>query len=97
MAAAAHFTASLYGIVEGSPPFQDGSGASAFSRQTAFPSPSKASLPTEGTNFWPLANGVLFGSTYVYSVIEVQPTGLNTHGVKYVCNDSVATLATAAG
>jgi hypothetical protein len=101
MAAAAHVSVSLYGIVEGNAPFQDATGATAFSRLKEFPKPGVASLPTTGTVFHPLQNGypvtTLNGNFYVYSVIEVQPTGLNTHGVKYVSDMSVATLATNAG
>ena len=66
-----------------------------------FPHSGAASLPTTGTKFHPLFNGYpitnLVGTYYMYSIIEVQPTGLNTHGNKYLSNDSVATLATAAG
>lgn len=101
MAAAAHFSASLYAIAEGNVPFQDASGNTAFSRVKEFPRSGVASLPTVGTEFYPLRNGFpvtnLSGTFYMYSVIEVQPTGLNVHGVKYLCNDSVATLATSAG
>lgn len=99
MAAAAHFSAGIYGEVEGNPPFQDANGASSFSRTKPWPTPGIVSLPTTGTQFYPLPNGVQLttGGFYVYSVIEIQPTGLNTHGTKYVSNASVATLATLAG
>jgi len=99
MAAAAHFSAGIYGEVEGSAPFQDSAGATAFSRVKPWPTAGIVSLPTTGTVFYPLPNGVQVtsGGFYVYSVIEVQPTGLNTHGTKYVSNASVATLATLAG
>lgn len=101
MAAAAHVSVSIYGIVEGNAPFQNDAGATAFSRVKEFPKPGVVSFPTTGTSFHPLQNGFpvnnLDGQFYVYSVIEVLPSGLNTHGVKYVSDMDVATLATAAG
>lgn len=99
MSIAAHFSAAIYGEVEGQPPFQNSAGATAFSRAKDWPTPGVVSLPTTGTIFYPLTNGVLIGSSgiYVYSVIEVQPTGLNIHGTKYVSNATVASLATLAG
>lgn len=97
MAAAAHFSTRVYGEVEGSAPFQDGAGAASFARTINWPASAIVSLPTTGTNFFPLANGIQVGGAYVYSVIEVQPTGLNVHGKKYVTDSSVATLATLAG
>lgn len=96
MAAAAHFSARVYGQVEGAPPFYAGS-AAGFSRVIDFPVAPVLSFPTGTTTFHTLANGVLVGGAYVYSVIEVMPSGLNVHGVKYVSDSSVATLATLAG
>lgn len=97
MAAAAHFSTRIYGEVEGNAPFQNSSGQTAFARTIDWPASGIVSLPTNGTNFYPLPNGVQVGGAYVYSVIEVQPTGLNVHGKKYVTDSSVATLATLAG
>lgn len=97
MAAAAHFSTRIYGEVEGQPPFQNASGAAAFSRTKDWPASGIVSLPTTGTTFFPLANGVQVGGAYVYSVIELAPTGLNVHGTKYVTDTSVASLATLAG
>lgn len=94
MAAAAHFTTWVYGLVQGGPPYR---GASPFARQITFPAQVSMSFPTEGTVFHPLSQGVRFGSNYVYSVIEINPTGLNQPSTKYASSDSVATLATAAG
>ncbi len=98
MAAAAHFSTLVYGIIEGQVPYQDATGATAFSRVKDFPSPQALSFPTTGTVFTTLPNGFrMQNGAYVYSVIEVQATGLNVHGDKYVAKDSVATLATLAG
>ncbi len=97
MAAASHFSTQIYGMIEGSPPYTDGNGSTAFSRVIPFDYGGTWSLPTQGTIFVPLKNGVVIGGNYVYSVIQVAPSGLNVHGVQYVTPDSVATLATAAG
>jgi len=97
MAAAAHFSARIYGEVEGNPPFENGSGQSAFSRVKPWPAATIASLPTDGTVFYTLPNGTTVGGAYVYSVIVLPATGLNKYGAKYVSDSSVATLATAAG
>lgn len=97
MAAAAHFSARIYGRVEGSPPFTTDAGTSGFSRIIDFNYRGIVSFPTDGTSFFPLPNGVVVGGAYVYSVIQVAPSGLNVHGAQYVTDSSVATLATAAG
>lgn len=99
MAAAAHVTAGIYGMIEGNPPF--GAGAISPSRVINWDTPVQMSFPTTGTIFHPVSPGIQVGSTsnYIYSVIEVQPTGLTTpgHGPKYSSNQSVTTLATNAG
>ena len=97
MAAAAHFSTRVYGMIQGSPPFTDGDGQTAFSRVIDFNYAGVVSFPTTGTTFFPLPNGFVVGGAYVYSVIQVAPTGLNVHGAQYVTDSSVATLATAAG
>lgn len=99
MAAASHFTARVYGFIEGAPPYVQ-NGVTAFSRAVAYNPAPLMSLPTAGTNFIGLPNGYQMGSTngsYVYSVIQVAPSGLNVHGVQYVTDQSVSTLATSAG
>lgn len=97
MAAAAHLTVNVYGYVQGSPPF--GTGLSSPSRSVFWDTPVQMSFPTTGTIFHPVSPGIQVGNTtnYIYSLIEVQPTGLNVNSVKYASNESVATLATAAG
>lgn len=98
MAAAAHFSTRIYGEVQGQPPFQNGSGAASFSLIKDWPTSGIVSFPTTGTSFFPLSNGVkMANGAYVYSVIEVQASGLNVHSTKYVTDTSVATLATNAG
>lgn len=94
MAAAAHFNAFVYGMVHGGPPYR---GTNPFARQINFTAGVVMSFPTEGTVFHPTSTGVRFGSNYVYSVIEVAPSGLNQQSEKYAAGESVATLATSAG
>lgn len=97
MAAAAHVTTNVYGIFEGGPPF--GANLPSPTRTIFWDTPVSMSFPTTGTVFHPVSPGVQVAGTsnYIYSVIEVQATGLNVHGVKYASNQSVATLATNAG
>lgn len=99
MAAAAHFSTRIYGEIQGSPPFQNTDGTlSKFSLVTDWPSPQIVSLPTSGISFFTLPAGYQMGNgAYVYSVISVQPTGLNVHGKQYVATESVTSLATNAG
>lgn len=103
MAAASHVTINLYGLAFGSVPFQNASGNTAFDNVKVFPKSGAASLPTAGVVYHPLQNGYLVknntGSFYMYSVIEVLPTGLaNTgHSTKYLTDEGVASLATDAG
>lgn len=97
MAAAAHLTANVYGLAEGKPPF--GAGLGSPDRNIFWETPTTMSFPTTGTVFHPVFPGIQVGNTpnYIYSIIEVQATGLNIHGNKYTSNQSVATLATLAG
>lgn len=97
MAAAAHFSAQIYGQVFGTPPFQNASGAAAFTDTKPYPVAATASFPTSGTVIWPLNNGIIVGGTYVYSVIEVQAVGTNHNSDKYASPTAAATLATNAG
>ena len=97
MAAAAMFSTRIYGEIEGNLPFQDATGATAFTRVKPWPHPAIMAIPTEGTTIAPLTNGVLVSNFYVYSVITMPPTGLNVHGTKLVSDTSAASLATLAG
>lgn len=94
--ASARVTANVYGQVFGQPPFQGSNSQDAFSRLVVWDSPTSMSFPTTGTIFHPVSPGQQVGNTgnYIYSVIEVQPTGLNVEGDKFASNQSVATLAT---
>ncbi len=94
MAAAAHVSTLIYGTIQGAPPYI---GPSPFARQDTWAQPQLMSFPTTGTQFHPTTQGIRFGNNYVYSIIEVQATGLNQPSTKYGSSDSVATLATAAG
>jgi hypothetical protein len=91
MAAAAHVTSGIYGQVFGKPPYIGTNSTDAFARLVEWDSPVQMSFPT--------TPGQQVGNTsnYIYSVIEVQSTGLNVDGPKYASNQSVSTLATNAG
>ncbi len=101
MAAAAHLTAGIYGTVQGQPPYQASTEAAVFTRLITWDTPVQMSFPTGVTVFHPVSPGVQVGGTgqYIYSVIEIIPTGLTTpgQGPKYASNEAVATLATDAG
>lgn len=99
MAAAAHVSVNVYGQVWGKPPYQGDNSTDAFTRFVQWDQPTSMSFPTAGTIIHPVFPGQRVGNTsnYIYSVIEVQPTGLNVEGDKFASNQSVATLATAAG
>ncbi len=95
MAAAAHVTVNVYGTVQGGPPY-DGT---QLTNPIFWETPVAMSFPTTGTVFHPVTPGAQVGNTsnYIYSLIEVQASGLNVHGTKYASNQSIATLATNAG
>ena len=90
----ARLDANIYGFVQGGPPF--GTGLGDPSRFLPWDTPGVMNFPTTGTVFHPVSPGVRVGNTsnYIYSLVEVLPTGLNVHGTKYASNQSVATLAT---
>lgn len=92
------FNARVYGTINGSPPYTDANGQTAFSRTNAWNYAPVMSFPAgTGVQISPLPNGTLVGGAYVYSVIQVAPTGLNVHGEQYVSDSSAATLASARG
>ena len=100
MAAAAHLTAGVYGYVWGQPPYVGSNSQNAFTRLEPFDNMLTMSFPTTGTIFHPVSPGQQVGnstSNYIYSVIEVQATGLNQDSGKWGCKDTIATLATNAG
>lgn len=89
--AAANVTTWVYGMVQGGPPYR---GADPFARQITFPSQVRMAFSTDNVIFHPTSQGVRFGNNYVYSIIEVAPSGLNQQSDKYASSDSVATLVT---
>lgn len=92
------FSTRIYGAIEGSAPFADGNGATAFSRVLPFSTVQVQNLPSASVNVVGLPNGFQMPSgAYVYSVIQVPPTGLNVHGDQFVVQESAATLATLRG
>ncbi len=83
----------IYGKVFGTPPFQNAAGTSVFSDVDTYPSAPAAYVPTTGMTIWPLSNGVLVGNTYVYSVLELTPAGLNQQSVKLATDQSASSVA----
>jgi len=97
MAVSAGFSTRIYGEIEGSAPYAEG-GVTAFSRVIAYNPSGIQSLPSGSVNIVPLPNGYQMpNGAYVYSVIQLPPTGLNVHGKQLVTDTSVATLATSRG
>lgn len=88
----ARVAANIYGTVQGGPPY-DGTN---LTNPNFWETPVSMNFPTTGTLFHSVTPGAQVNNTsnYIYSIIEVQPTGLNVHSVKYASNQSVATLAT---
>lgn len=101
MAAAAHVTANVYGMVQGQAPYIGSTSSDAFARQIDFDSPRVMSFPTTGTIFHPVTPGQRVGlsSNYIYSVIEITDNGQigQPMNIKYGAGESVTTLATNAG
>jgi hypothetical protein len=101
MAAAAHFSANVYGRVYGQPPYQGSTSEDAFANLVNFTSPAVMSFPTTGTIFHPVTPGQRVGNStnYIYAVIEVVSDGQRPQpeNIKYGAGESVSTLATNAG
>ncbi len=99
MSAAAHVTAGVYGTIAGQPPYTHGDPP--WSNFNPWPTPAQMSFGTGVTTFHEVSPGQRVGnsSNYIYSVIEVLPTGLTppNQSAKYATNKSVATLASDAG
>jgi len=92
------FSTRIYGQVEGAPPYTNHAGASNFSRVIDWNYTPVMNFPAgTGIQISPLPNGTLVGGAYVYSVIQVAPSGLNVHGEQYVSDSSAASLATLRG
>lgn len=99
MAAAAHVTTGIYGRIFGQPPYIGTNQNDAFTRFVEWDSATQMSFATGNTIFHPVTPGQRVGNTsnYIYSVVEVDPSGLSQYSAKYASNQSVATLATNAG
>jgi len=96
MALSLHALVRVYGEVMSAPPFQDASGVAVLtSTSKPYPIAPLTYIPTNDLKIWPLTNGVLMGTTYVYSVLELPPTGTNHNTIK-LATDQTAT-AVAAG
>lgn len=99
MAAAAHVTAGVYGTIAGQPPYTNVN--EPWSNFNVWKNPAQISAPTTGTIFHEVNPGQRVGNTsnYIYSVIEVVPSGLTSpnESTKYASNVLIATLATNAG
>lgn len=97
MAILNHVSTRIYGLITGQPPFQNQAGQASVSSFKSYPTAPLTSIPTTGVTFWPLANGLQTnGGYYVYSIIELPPTGLNVQGVKLATDLSVTALIAAA-
>lgn len=83
------FSVRVYGEVQGADPY-----TSSFTRSDAYSSALVNNFPAQNVLIHPVSPGQQIGSAYVYSIIEVPPTGLNIHSRKYAVQESVATLAT---
>lgn len=95
MSLSLHVLCRVYGQVFGTPPFQNSAGAAALTNVKPFPVAPNTQIPMNTATLWPLANGVQMGPNnyYVYSIIELPPTGLNQQTVKLATDKSVTTLA----
>lgn len=92
------FNARVYGQIEGAPPYVNASGATSFTRTIDWKYAPVMNFPAgTGVQISTLPNGTLVGGAYVYSVIQVAPSGLNVHGEQYVSDASAASLATLRG
>ena len=96
MALSLHALVRVYGEVMSAPPFQNAAGVAVLTATSKqYPVAPLTYVPTNGLTIWPLQNGVLMGNTYVYSVLELPPTGTNHNSIK-LATDQTAT-AVAAG
>jgi len=95
MALSLHTVCRIYGEVFGSPPFENASGAAAFTNTKPYPVAPMAYVPTNDLTIWPLANGVQMGPNgyYVYAILELPPTGANHNSVKLATDQSASAVA----
>ncbi len=99
MSAASKVTAGVYGTIAGQPPYTNVN--EPWANFNKWKNAAQMSFPTAGTVFHEVNPGQQVGNTsnYIYSVIEVVPTGLTppAESTKYASNVLLATLATNAG
>lgn len=97
MAILQHVTTRIYGEIFGQPPFENAAGAAAVSSFKQYPIAPLSSVALAGVNLWPLQNGLqVNGNYYVYTILEIPPTGTNHNSVKLATDQSVTTLVSAA-
>lgn len=98
MALSLHALVRVYGEVQSNPPFENASGTAVLTATKPYPVAPLTYIPTNDLKIWPLANGVQMGPNnfYVYSILELPPSGLNVHGVKYATDQSATTVASGA-
>ncbi len=88
-----HITTRVYGQVFGTPPFENAAGVASVDTFKNYPIAPMASVPTTGVTFWPLQNGLqTVGGYYVYTIMELPPTGLNVNSVKLATDQSVTNI-----
>ena len=95
MALTGHTAATrIYGQVFGTAPFTNPAGTqSYFANVKPFPNAPLSYIQLANTTIWPLPTGYLVGNSYVYSVLELTPTGLNQPSIKLASDQSAATIA----
>jgi len=98
MALSLHTVCRIYGEVFGNPPFQNAAGAAALTNTKPYPVAPMTYVPTNELTIWPLANGVQMGSNnfYVYSILELPPTGTNHNSVKLATDQLASAVASGA-
>lgn len=97
MAITVHVTTRIYGEIFGTAPFQNAAGAAAVSNFKQYPIAPLTSVALQGVNLWPLQNGLPVGNGYfVYTILEIPPSGTNHNTVKLATDQSVTTLVSAA-
>lgn len=98
MALSLHALVRVYGEVLSNPPFENAAGTAVLTSTKPYPVAPLTYIPTNQLTIWPLANGVQMGPNgfYVYSVLELPPTGLNVHSVKLATDQAASTVASGA-
>lgn len=97
---AQHTTANIYGELQGTWPYINSRNNNVDpSRIIDYGSAALVSLANQEVDFLTIIGGIQMPTTgvYVYSVIQVPPTGLNIHGKQLLTDQTVAQLATDAG